>query len=228
MFQLQFTGNKIEGHRLVKDFQAHLRDINDIVIIEQKNILITCSSDGTCKVMELATLRNLMKLTFRLNINEKKGYLFRSIYYDERNKYLYTTQAPLTGDSYITKWFVSDGFRPIDSTKITGVSTCSIDHDYESGTLVLGDNKGSVIFIDSSSLSKIKEVNVSEISIKSIKYHKGNVISSSADNNIRVLKNFSKGFFSLFGFIKIVLCILVILFSYICYEEKMKVLKLVK
>jgi len=191
-------------------------------------MLITCSSDGTCKVMELSTLRNLMKLSFRLNINEKKGYLFRSIYYDEKSKYLYTTQAPLTGDSYITKWYVPDGFRPIDSAKITGVSTCSIDYDGQSGTLAIGDNKGSIIYMDSGSLNKNSEINVSEISIKSIKYFKGNVISSSADNNIRILKNYSQGFFSFFGFIKMILFILVIIFSYICYEEKMKIMKLVK
>lgn len=189
-------------------------------------MLITCSSDGTCKVMELTTLRNLMKLTFRLDINEKKGYLFRSIFYDDKSRYLYTTQAPLTGDSYITKWYVPDGFRPIDSAKITGVSTCSIDYDRQSGTLAIGDNKGSIIYMDSSSLVKNKEINISEISIKSIKYFKGYIISSCADNNIRVLRNYNQGFFSFFGLIKMVLFILVIVFSYICYEEKMKLMKL--
>lgn len=192
-------------------------------------MIITCSSDGSCKVMELTTLRNLMKLTFRLDLSEKKGYLFRSIFYDENSRYLYTTQAPLTGDSYITKWYVPDGFRPIDSSKITGVSTCSIDYDINSGTLAIGDNKGSVIYMDSNTLGKNKEIKISEagLSIKSVKYYKGNLIASSADNNIKVLGNYSQGFFSFFGLIKMVLFIIVILFSYICYEEKMKIMKVV-
>ena len=175
----------------------------------------------------IATVAYEKTIWFGLSIEEKKGYLFRSIFYDEKTRYLYTTQAPLTGDSYITKWFVPDGFRPIDSEKITGVSTCSIDYDVKSDTLAMGDNKGSVIFMDAKSMNKIKEVNVSEsgISIKSIKYFKGNVISSSADNSIRIIQNQTQGYFSFYGLIKTILFVLTIIFSYICYEEKMKVLK---
>lgn len=210
---------------MLKDFQAHLKYINDIVIIESKNMLVTCSSDGTCKVMEINTLKVLDILTFRIDINEKKGYLFRSIFYDERSKYLYTTQAPLIGDSYITKWHVPSGFRPIDSSKITGVSTCSIDYDNFSNTICIGDNKGSLIFIDAGSLDKNKEIHVDEMSITSVKYHRGNLISSSGDNNIRVINNYSTGLFSFFGLIKMLLFVLIIIFSYICYEEKMKIIQ---
>jgi len=144
-------------------------------------------------------------LSFRLNKDDKKGYLFRSIFFDEKKNLLYTTQAPLKGDSYITKWNVNNGFKPIDSAKICNVSTCSIDLDYNTKTLAIGDNKGSVIYIDANSLDKNKEINISELSIKTLKYYNENLISGCADNSIRVLGNFTKGIFTFVNLFKILL-----------------------
>jgi len=165
-------------------------------------------------------LRSLSKLSFRLSKNDNKGYLFRSIFYDEKNNLLYTTQAPLTGDSYITKWNVNDGFKPIESAKICNVSTCSIDLDYNSKTLGIGDNKGSVIYMDANSLNKNKEINISELNVKTLKYYKGNLITGCADNSIRVLGNYSKSIFSLMNLIKILLFAFIINIGVLIHKDK--------
>lgn len=184
-------------------------------------MLVTCSSDATCKVFELNSLKILTKLTFRTNVNEKKGYLFRSIYYDENNNYIYTTQAPLIGDSYITKWNVNKGFKPIDSAKIGNVSTCCIDYDYNSNTLAIGDNKGSVIFMDAGSMHKNKEMYISDLSIKTVKYiGNGYLITGCADNSIRCVKNYSKGIISFFGFLKMLLILFLAYVGFLIQKEK--------
>lgn len=183
-------------------------------------MLISCSSDGTCKIFEIPSLRNLSKLTFRNNINEKKGYLFRSMIFDEKNNYLFTNQAPLTGDSYITKWDVNKGFKPIDSAKICNVSTASIDIDYNSNTLAIGDNKGSIVFLDACTLEKNKEIRDSELTIKTVKYHRGNLISGSADNSIRVHKNHSKGIFTFKNILKILFLAFIINILVLIHKEK--------
>ncbi len=207
-------------HRLIKDFQAHTRDINNIIILEDKNILITCSSDTSVKMFELNTLRSLGKLTFRLNKNERKGYLFRSMILDEKRNILYTTQAPLTGDCYITKWNLNDGFKPIDSARIGNVSTASMDFDYASGTLAVGDNKGSVVYVDAGSLEKNKEINVSELTIKTVRYYKGRLITGCADNSIRVLANYPKGIFSFVNILKVLLLAFIINIGLLIHKDK--------
>lgn len=205
---------------MLKDFQAHTRDINNIIIIEEKNILITCSSDTTCKIFELNTLRSLGKLTFRINKNEKKGYLFRSMILDEKRNILYTTQAPLTGDCYITKWNVNNGFIPIDSAKIGNVSTSSMDFDYNSNTLAIGDNKGSIVYVDAGSLEKNKEINISELTIKTVKYYKGELITGCADNSIRILRNYTKRIFTFINVLKILLLAFIVHLGLLIHKDK--------
>jgi len=165
-------------------------------------------------------LRSLGKLTFKINKNEKKGYLFRSMILDEKRNLLYTTQAPLTGDSYITKWNVNDGFKPIHSAKIGNVSTSSIDLDYNSGTLAIGDNKGSVVYVDAASLEKNNEVNISELTIKTVKYHRGSLITGCADNSIRVLGNYTKRIFTFMNMLKILLLAFIINIGLLIHKDK--------
>lgn len=218
---MQITSQgKIENHRLLKDFQAHTRDINNIIIIEDKNILITCSSDTSCKLFELNSLRSLGKLTFRVNKNEKKAYLFRNMILDEKRNILYTTQAPLTGDCYVTKWNVNDGFKPIDSARIGNVSSSSIDFDYDSGTLAIGDNKGSVIYVDAGSLERNKEINISELTIKTVKYLRGKLVTGCADNSIRVLGNYTKSIFTFKNMFKILLLAFIINIGLLIHKDK--------
>lgn len=139
---------------------------------------------------------------------------------DEKRNILYTTQAPLTGDSYISKWNVNDGFKPIDSARIGNVSSSSIDLDYGSGTLAIGDNKGSVVFVDAGSLEKNKEVNVSELTIKTVKYYNGRLITGCADNSIRVLGNYSKGLFTFWNVLKVLLLAFIVNIGLLVHKDK--------
>jgi WD40 repeat protein len=207
--------NKLSDIKIIKEQQAHSKDINDILFLNDK--LISASSDGMCRIFELSTLKFLKFLSFRVNEKEK-NYSFRGIKYDKYNNCLITVQTPQKGNTYITKWNISN-FNPILTVCIYGSIITSMDFSEKVGVLGLGSGDGKIFFYDSSSLSKGGEKTIAEITVKTVSFKGNNLICGTADNALTVNDIQRSSSISLWFIVK--LSVLVLFVSYILNKAKL-------
>jgi WD40 repeat protein len=174
--------------------------------MDDSKLLATVSSDGSCKIFEVPSLNQLKKLTFRVDINERQNYSMRGLRYDPKNKILFTIQSPKKGCTYLAKWDAGRNFEPVNTIIVSDTICTSMDFSREYNLIGLGDCKGSLIYVDASnSMSVIKEVFLSEITIKSVVFKKGNLISGTAENVLKLNYIYKRNLISFFGIIKVVL-----------------------
>jgi len=179
--------------------------------MEDINLLATVSTDGSCKIFELKTLNELKKLSFRVNLEEKQNYSMRGLRYDNINNLLFTIQSSKRGGTYLTKWDIRRNYEPVNTILVSDTICTSMDLSKEYNLIGLGDCKGSLVYVDpSSDMSVIKEVSLSEITIKSVVFKKGNLISGSADNALKLNYIHKRKLFSFFGILKILFFFMVI------------------
>lgn len=213
--------NTINAINLLKETQAHSKSVNDILFIEEKNFLITASSDGYCKIFEMSTLKMLKKISFRLNQEEKNNYSIRGIKYDKNSNSLFTIQAPMRGDTYLTKWSVSNNFQPIETIFITDTIACTLDFSPKFNLISVADCKGGLIYVDpNGDMSIIKKIKFeNESTIKSIAFKNHNVISGTADNALQLNTIYTPNFISLTLIFKI---LIVAFIAYCIYIRNIK------
>jgi WD40 repeat protein len=174
--------------------------------MDDLKLLATVSSDGSCKIFELSSLNQLKKLTFRVDLTERQNYSMRGIRYNSSNKSLFTIQSPKKGGTYLTKWDANRNFEPVSSIIVSDTICTSMDFSREYNLIGLGDCKGSLIYVDASGdMSVIKEVFLTEITIKSVVFKNGNLISGTADNALKLNYIYKRNLISLFGIFKILL-----------------------
>lgn len=172
--------------------------------MDDLNMIATVSSDGSCKIFELPSLNQLKKLTFRLDIKEKQNYSMRGIRYDIDNKFLFTIQSSKKGGTYLTKWSAKRNFEPVSTILVSDTICTSMDFSRDYNIIGLGDCKGSLIYVNASGdMSVIKEVFLTEITIKSVVFKKGNLISGAADNALKLNYIHKKSLISLLTIIKL-------------------------
>lgn len=212
------SGQKINVANL-KSLQAHIKSINDICYIDNKNMIVTASGDGTCKIFELSTLKLLKKLSFRVNLTEK-NYSMRGLNYDNYSNVLYTFQAPLRGYTYLTKWDVKNNFDPISSIPLVEGTCTQMDFSIKYNLLALGEAKGKLIFVDPSGSMKItKEIVIRDTTVKSVVFKNKNVIAGSLDNSLQLIKMVRGGSF-LQSFTKLFILAILIYLLYLWHENK--------
>lgn len=126
----------------------------------------------------------------RKSVEEKHNYSLKGLVYDKQGGFLYSIQAPLRGYTYLTKWDAKNNFSPINSIEISDSICTSIDYSPRFDLLAMADCKGSLIYVDpsgaSGQMSKIKEVFLSEITLKSIAFKNENLVSGAADNALQL------------------------------------------
>jgi WD40 repeat protein len=200
---------------LVKESQAHFKSINDILFIEDKNMLVTAGADGLCNIFEISTLKLLKKLCFKVK-EEEKNYSMRGLRYDNCTSSLFTIQAPLRGSTYLTKWDLRNNFCPISTVLVSDSICTSIDYSPFYDLIGLADCKGSLIYVNpSGEMSKIKEVDVSEITIKSVAFKDSNLISGAADNALSLNYIYKPNLISLTSTLKMFLFIFFVYYVYL-------------
>jgi len=183
--------------------------------MNDNKLLATVSSDGSCKIFELPSLNQLKKLTFRVDINERQNYSMRGLRYDDKNKILYTIQSPKKGGTFLTKWDAGRNFEPVGTILVSDTICTSIDYSKEYNLIGLGDCKGSLIYVDASNhMSVIKEVFLSEITIKSVVFKNGNLISGTAENILKLNYIYKKNLFSFTGIITLLLSLILLFHFY--------------
>ncbi len=188
--------------------------------MDDLNLIATVSSDGSCKIFELKTLNELKKLSFRVNLDEKQNYSMRGLRYDNNNKLLFTIQSSKRGGTYLTKWDIRKNFEPVNTILVSDTICTSIDFSKEYNLIGLGDCKGSLVYVDpSSNMSVIKEVSLSEITIKSVVFKKGNLISGTADNALKLNYIYKRKLFSFFGTVKIFIFLMIIYHLFIKMKQ---------
>jgi hypothetical protein len=181
------AANNSVAPKLIRDTQAHFKSINDILFIDEKNLVVTAGADGQCKIFETTSLKMLKKLSFRLSLSEKSNYSLRGMRYDKYGGFLYTIQAPMRGYTYLTKWDAKNNFNPVSSIEVSDSICTSIDYNPLYDLIGLADCKGSLVYVDPrGQMSKVKEVPLSEITIKSVAFKNGNLISGAADNALQM------------------------------------------
>lgn len=208
-------GNQSINPTLIKETQAHLKGVNDIAFIDDKNLVITAGADGCCKISEISSLKMLKKLTFRINISEKSNYSVRGLRYDNYSGILYTIQAPMRGHTYLTKWNARNNFEPVSTIKVSTSICTSMDFSRDYNLLGLADCNGSVIYVDASNdMSIIKSLELSEITIKSVAFKNGNLITGSADNALQLNYIYKPNFISFSFLLKL---FFILIFGYYIY-----------
>jgi WD40 repeat protein len=200
---------------MVKESQAHLKSINDILIIDDKNLILTAGSDGVVKIYELTTLKLLKKLSFKVDINEKSNYSMRGMKYDKYGGFLYTIQAPMRGRTYLTKWDGKNNFTPVNTLEVSDTICTSIDYSPLYDLIGLSDCKGSLIYVDASkNMNRLKEVYLSEITIKSVAFKNGNLVSGAADNALQLNYIYKPNLVSFTFLMKLFVFVLVAYYMY--------------
>ena len=144
-------------------------------------MIITSSTDGYCKVLELSGLRLLRNLCFRVSESEKNNYCIRGIRYDRRNRHLFTIQSPMRGSTYLTKWDLNT-FSPINTVKASDKIVISMDYSESRGKLALGGSESDLIFFDAGSLSKAKSFNLGQNSVKTVCFGENILMAGTTDN----------------------------------------------
>lgn len=209
------TDKSIKSATIFKDAQVHARVINDILILPHKQLLITASGDGTCKVFDLTSLKTLKRLSFRQSLNELMNYPMRSIRYDKDENVLYTLQAPMKGSSYVTKWSVDRSFDPISSIQVSHTVASTFDYDPKLSLVSVADSEGYLTYINADgNMNKIKSISIGENMIRSVSLIKGSLISGSVDNFLKVSPIYNQGMFSLTLLSKLLFIALLIYYIY--------------
>jgi WD40 repeat protein len=202
------TDEKFEEFKLIKEQQAHSRDINEFIFLNDK--LVSASSDGTARIFELATLKFLKFLSFRVEEKER-NYSFRAIRHDKYNNCLISIQTPKEGNTYIIKWDIRN-FSPISTVCINNSVITSVDFSEKYGILGLGDRSGKIFFYDSSSLVKLGEKVIGEMTVKSVSFKGNYLICGSADNAL-ILSDIVRGnSISITFILKLVFLVLFVLY----------------
>jgi WD40 repeat protein len=206
LWKINYTSSGEFSLTLIKDKTPHIKSINDIIFMNDNKLLATVSSDGSCKIFEMPSLNQLKKLTFRLDLNEKQNYSMRGLRYDEKNKILYTIQSPKRGGTFLTKWDAGKNFEPVSTILVSDTICTSIDYSEKYNLIGLGDCKGSLIYVDvSNQMDVVKEVFLSEITIKSVVFKNGNLISGTAENVLKLNYIYKKNLVSFSRIIKVLL-----------------------
>ena len=221
VYNVKFQNNEISSIDLLKENKnAHIRNINNMIIIPNKKLLLTVSGDGSCKMFELTTIQLLKKVSFRMNIQENSNYFMRDLAYDKYSNVIYTLQSPLRGKSFITKWNVYKNLEPIETVEVSNVVCSSMTYSEDMGVLGVTDSEGGVLYVDAGKNMKvIKRLSIGENMIKCGGFYRGKFVSGSVDNFIR-LNNAYEG--SCCSFSTIVFLILICLFGYRVYDVYMK------
>lgn len=197
---------------MFKELQIHSKGINDVVFVENKNMIVTASADGTCKIFELTTMKILKSLSFKPSINDKNC-LMRRVKYDNYSNMLFTIEGNLRGNTYLTKWDVSNNFEPVDTIVVSGVACTSMDYSPRHQLVGIADCEGSVIYVDGNNLAINKKLRISDITVKSVSFIGNNLVAGTADNSLS-LNYLYKGNMITLGFL-FKICLLIFIGIYL-------------
>lgn len=195
---------------IFKDVQAHTKTVNDILFIDEKNLFITASSDGSCKIYELSSLRLLKRLNFRTSLNDKSNLSMRSLCFNRYTNKLFTMQARGKGETYVTKWNLDSSFSPDSSVMVSNSVCTGMDLHIGSSVIGLGDCEGKVIYVDSDSMKVIKQIVVNETTVRAVVFSKSNLLSGTANNALKMNAIVKPGLISLWTVLKLLLLIVII------------------
>ena len=183
--------------------------------------MITAGADGCCKIFEATSLKLLKKLSFRVSLNDKFNYSMRGMRFDKYSGYLYTIEAPLRGHTFLTKWDTRNNFNPLSTIKVSDSICTAIDYNPLYDLIGLADCNGNISYVDpTGEMIKIKEIALSEITIKSVAFKNGNLITGAADNALQMNYICKRNIVSISGLFKIVLLILFAYYFYSKYVQK--------
>lgn len=182
-------------------------------------MVITAGADGCCKIFDVNTLKLLKKLSFRRSLEEKSNYSMRGMRYDSASGFLYTIQAPLRGVTYLTKWDLKNNFSPVSSILASETICTAIDLNPSYGIIALSDCQGKVVYVSvDGMMKKLKEEDVSEITIKSIAFKGENLVSGAADNSLKLNYIYKKSLISFTSFLQIIVLILFVFYLFQKYQ----------
>lgn len=160
----------------------------------------------------------------RKSVEEKHNYSLKGLVYDKQGGFLYSIQAPLRGYTYLTKWDAKNNFSPINSIEISDSICTSIDYSPRFDLLAMADCKGSLIYVDpsgaSGQMSKIKEVFLSEITLKSIAFKNENLVSGAADNALQLNYIYKPSLISFTFVFKILFLVIFAYFLFLRFSNK--------
>lgn len=208
---------EIESIVLHKEAVIHIRSINNIIILSQKQIILTASGDCSCKMLDIVTLKQLAKITFRQSLNEPANYFMRNLIYDNYYNVVYTLQSPLRGKTFITKWDLNQNLKPIRTVEVNDKVCLSFSYNQALGVIGVIEAEGNLIFVDSKDLNIISKEKIGENSITSGQFYDKYFITGSVDNLVRMTK--VRGV--LFGFVGLLFKLFIIgLIAYYIYLKK--------
>ena len=221
-FAIRINNNKIESINLISlNLNAHLKSINNLTIaIKGKyKYIITASGDGSCKIFDINSkdkiIKQLSKFSFRVNLDEPANYFMRDIIYDEKNKYIYTLQAPFKGNTYLTKWSFNNvnNIIPIETMEICNGTGFSFSITTNKKVIGITNSNGEIYFIDCYKMKIISNSLLGENIIKCGMFYKDQYyITGSVDNFLRC-SNVEYGRINFISFL-----FKLIIFSLICID----------
>lgn len=199
IYDMKLQQNGVESFLLKIEKSVHIRVINHIVFISHKKIVLTASGDGSCKMFEIDTLKQLAKISFRQSLNESANYFMRDIIYDSYSNVVYTLQSLFRGKTFITKWDLNQNLKPMRTLEVNDKVCFAFSYSQSMGILGITDAEGYLIFVNSKTMSVISKEKIGENLITSSKFFENYLITGSADNFVRInkAKGASIGFFTM-------------------------------
>lgn len=198
LFKIIFNNNNISSiNEIASNENAHYRNINKIVFSQrnEQKYLITASGDGTCKIFDISEPSgNQMKMTcffsFRQSLSEPANYFMRDIIYIKEKHIAYTIQSPRNGNSFLTKWNLTNvnSAKPIQTIEVSNVPCTSFDLSGDQNYLGITDSEGQIIFVDTKNMMVSGKKKIGEEMLKHCKFYNDFLITGSIGYMLRINK----------------------------------------
>ena len=230
LFKINYSNDGIASiKKIASNVNAHYRDINKIIFGEKNKIkfLITSSHDGKCKIFDINNLKpdivSPIKIvsffSFRKTYLEPANYIIRDMIYIKESNLVYTIQSKKKGESYMTKWDISNInlVKPIETIKISDNPSTSFDINQKKNFVGISEYNGNIIFVDLNNMDITGRKKIGEEAIKICKFHNNFLITGSIAHWLKINREIKGWKFQLFRFI-----FYLIIFFGICYYIYLK------
>ncbi len=124
VFKVIFEGPKqISGFELTNELGQHSEGITDVSISSDNSLVVSASTDKTCRIYTLKDEKCVKRLSFSEGIGVE-NLKFKGSIFSQDSRFLYALATKFKGRSYLIKWDAkSENFDPIDTTAVhTGPS----------------------------------------------------------------------------------------------------------
>mmetsp|Transcript_3755 Transcript_3755/g.3484 ORF Transcript_3755/g.3484 Transcript_3755/m.3484 type:complete len:238 (+) Transcript_3755:200-913(+) len=154
VFKVNFAApNQVSGFELTNELGQHSEGITDISINSDNSLVVSASTDKTCRIYTLKDEKCIKRLSFSEGIG-MENLKFKGSLFSPDSRFLYALATSFKGRSYLIKWDAkSENFDPIDTTPVHTGPSCAFDLSSDGSNAAIGTNNGHVVAVNANSMS---------------------------------------------------------------------------